>query len=300
MRLKLFTKMYLFNIICIIILSILSVIYIYTFIKYDSIKRLIYKDTNTKGDLSSKLIYNSLNKVIPYDDIILDIDENDIAEKVSIVSIDIKVPNKKEEKPIIYIYNTHDSEKYSLPFVSDYSITPDVKLASYILKDHLNDFNIESKVEKRKIKDYLNKNKLDYSYSYQASRSYIKDELKKNDYKILIDLHRDSATKKYTTYEKDGEKYAKIMFVLGHDYKTYKKNEEFMNKLNNRINKEYKGLSRGIFVRKSSRYNQDLSNYAILIEVGGVDSTLEEINNTLYVFAKILSEYINEEIYGRK
>lgn len=294
-------KKYLF----IILIIFLSLIYLCLYSKYDFIKKSIYKDNNIKSNFSSKLLYTSLNKIVTYNDMITISSENDSIKKASKI---IKIEEKKEENseeenntnPIVYIYNTHDTETYSLPFVSDYSITPTVKVAAYILKDYLNDFKIESTVEKRKIKDYLNKNKLNYTYSYLASRNYMKDELKIHDYKILIDLHRDSATKKYTSYEKDGKKYARIMFVLGHDYKTYKKNEEFMNKLNTKINKYYKGLSRGIFVRKTSRYNQDLSNYAILIEVGGVDSTLEEINNSMYAFAKILSEFINEEIYGRR
>ena len=45
-------------------------------------------------------------------------------------------------------------------------------------------------------------------------------------------------------------------------------------------------------------FNQDLSPYAILLEVGGVDNTIEEINNTLEVIAEVLNEYINEELNG--
>ncbi len=304
MRIKYYIKINYKKYIFILLLVLLSIIYLYLYSKYDFIKKSIYNNKSIKSNLSSEILYTSLNKIITYNDMITITNENDSIKKVSkIIKIDDTkdeiIQNQKKE-PIVYIYNTHDTENYSLPFISDYSITPNVKVASYILKDYLNDYNIESTVEKRKIKEYLNKNKLNYTYSYQASRSYMKEELKKHEYMILIDLHRDSATKKYTSYEKDGKHFARIMFVLGQDYKTYKKNEEFMNKLNNRINKYYKGLSRGIFIRKTSRYNQDLSNRAILIEVGGVDSTLEEINNTMYAFAKILSEYINEEIYGRR
>jgi stage II sporulation protein P len=61
------------------------------------------------------------------------------------------------------------------------------------------------------------------------------------------------------------------------------------------INKKYTGLSRGIYVRNDVIFNQDISDKAILIELGGVDNTLEEINNTLEVFSKIFSEFINEE-----
>ena len=45
--------------------------------------------------------------------------------------------------------------------------------------------------------------------------------------------------------------------------------------------------------REDAIFNQDLSPHAILLEVGGVDNTLEEINNTLYVIAKVLYDYIN-------
>ncbi len=295
---KFFNKYYYKRYYFIFLILIFSIFYLYLFNKYDNFKDILY-NKKTSDSISSKLLYSSLNRVVNYSDMIITSYENDNIKKVSkIINEDKTIEPKKD--PIIYIYNTHDTESYTLPFISDYSITPTVKIASYILKDYLNDLKIESVVENRKIKTYLNKNNLDYSYSYQASRSYIKDELKKYNYKILIDLHRDSATKKYTSYEKDGKKYARIMFVLGQNHSNYKENEKFMNNLNDRINKKYKGLSRGVFIRKSSKYNQDLSKYAILIEVGGVDSTLEEINNTLYVFANILNDYINEEIYGRK
>lgn len=45
-------------------------------------------------------------------------------------------------------------------------------------------------------------------------------------------------------------------------------------------------------------FNQDLSSHAILLEVGGVDNTIEEVNNTMQVIAEVLNEYINEELNG--
>ena len=122
----------------------------------------------------------------------------------------------------------------------------------------------------------------------------MKEEMKNHDYKILIDIHRDSTKYKGTLYEKNNKKYARIMFVLTTKHKNYKENEKFVNYLNNKLNKEYKGLSRGIMRRKDVIFNQDMSNNAILIEVGGVDNDIEEVNNTLEVFAKILKDYIEE------
>ena len=294
-------KTYYYKYIFIGVLVIFSISYLYLFNKYDFVKKLIYSGSIYKDkNVFKEMVYSSLNKIIEYDDIIIEPEKKDNIKKVNVeIKKDENVKKEVNNKPIIYIYNTHESETYRLPFVSDYSITPNVHLASYILKDHLNGFGISSTIENRSMKEYLNKNKLDYKYSYSASRSYMLSELKNNDYKILIDLHRDSTKYKYTLYEKDNKKYARVMFVLGKNYKNYKENEKFMNNLNDRINKKYKGLSRGIYIRESGRFNQDLSNRAILLELGGVDNTLEEINNTLEVFAKILYEYISEEIYGR-
>ena len=67
---------------------------------------------------TNKLVYNSLNRIV-------NINDNKKEEEIIIEN---KVVN-----PLIYIYNTHDSEKYNLPFTNDYSITPDVKIASFIL-----------------------------------------------------------------------------------------------------------------------------------------------------------------------
>ena len=39
-------------------------------------------------------------------------------------------------------------------------------------------------------------------------------------------------------------------------------------------------------------YNQDLSPNTLLIEVGGVDNTIEEVYNTIEALANVLNKYI--------
>ena len=238
-------------------------------------------------DIKNNIIYSSLNKIISYEDIKL-------SKVVNLTTSTIK-EEKINKKPIVYIYNTHEGEKYTLRFANDYSITPSVQTASLILKDYLNDYGIESFVQTKSIASYLKKHNLDYPGSYEASREYMLQEMKNNDYKILIDIHRDSSKYKYTLYKKDNVKYARVLFVLTTKHKNYKENEKFANYLNDKLNNDYKGLSRGIMKRKDVIFNQDLSNNAILIELGGVDNDLEEINNTLHILAKILNDYIIEE-----
>ena len=254
-----------------------------------------YFSSDEKYDLKSRLLYDSLNKMVSLSSINNYKDEEDNVIIIdNIVDNNVKFDNSK---PIVYIYNTHDTEKYSVPFISDYSVTPTVKMVSYIFKEHLNNEGISVLVENKKIKDYLTKHKLNYYGCYDASRSYIKQASKNNDFKILIDLHRDSVKYKQTLYTKDNKKYAKVMFVVTTKHKSYKKNLKFAEYLNSKLNQDYKGLSRGIYKRSDVIFNQDLNDNAILIELGGVDNQIEELNNTLEILSKIIKEYLGE-IYG--
>lgn len=251
-----------------------------------------FKDNNES--IVSKVVYSSLNKIVSFNDSIIKNEIDPVIENIVSENIIDKNETIYKTEPIIYIYNTHDTESYYLPFVSDYSIKPTVKLASYILKDHLNDFNISSYVETKTISSYLKKNNLGYLGSYEASRYYMKEASKEYNFKIYIDIHRDSLKYDKTLYKKDNKKYAKVLFVLAKKNKDYKYNLKFINYINNKLNKNYSGLSRGVLERNDVIFNQDISKNAILLELGGVDNTIEEINNTLYVIASVLNDYINE------
>ena len=74
----------------------------------------------------------------------------------------------------------------------------------------------------------------------------------------------------------------------------YKKNKEVAENLNNRLNSKYKGISRGVTIREDTAYNQDLNERIILVKIGGIDNTLEELNNTIEVFSKVINDYIKE------
>lgn len=225
--------------------------------------------------IKTEIVYKSLNKIVDLTDI-------NISKNISL-----------NNNNLVYIYNTHDTEKYTLPFTSDYSIIPDVTLVSKMLKEYLKNYNIDSYIESSKTKDYLKKNKLKYSDSYEASRYYLEKNLN-NNYKLILDIHRDSLRHKYTLYEKENKKYARILFIIGASNKNYKKNKEVAENLNKRLNDKYKGISRGVTIREDATYNQDLNSNIILVKIGGIDNTLEELNNTIEVFSKVINDYIKE------
>ncbi len=276
-----------------IIYIIIIILYMYLFtlyfIKSNALSYVVnkinnyYSNKSVIGNIMVEDIASSFNNAINYDNLSININDS---------------KQETETNTLVYIYNTHQTEKYYSPFISDYSITPDVKIASYILKDYLNDYGINSYVETRSMKSYLDKNNLEYKNSYEASRYYMKNKIKEYDFKYFIDIHRDSSNISKTLYKLNDKRYARIMFVVGMNHKNSNKNLKVVEKINNMINNSYNGLSRGIYKRSDARFNQDISNNAMLIELGGVDNTLEEINNTLEILSKILYEYIIKETNG--
>ena len=217
-------------------------------------------------------------------------------ENISLVNNEEEV---KSNEPLIYIYNTHDEEAYYNSYLNPYNIVPDVKLASYYFQERLKDLGIESVVEKRKIKDVLDKNGWNYRYSYNASRVYLEEVSKNNpSIKYFIDLHRDSVGKDKTTTTINGKSYARVMCLVGLEHKSYQKNLDLATRLNELISQFDSTLSRGIYQKEgpgvNGIYNQDFSSKAILIEVGGQYNTIEEVANTIEVIARVLKDYLGE------
>jgi len=208
-------------------------------------------------------------------------------------------------EPIVYIYNTHQEEKYKSTYLGEYNIDSTVFIASKILKEYLEDLGIGVVVEEDNVTEKLHSMNWKYGYSYKVSRIFMESAKKENpSLKYFIDLHRDSSKYDVTTTEINGEKYAKLLFVIGLDNENYEPNLEMAENLKEKINKYNDSLFRGI-MKKSGKgvngvYNQDFSPDAILIEVGGQYNNISEVNNTLKVLAKILANYIKEEEINEK
>lgn len=248
------------------------------------------------------ILYVSLNKIIPkkHLSVFSSDEETDLFNYENSLTEYVEDPDpKKITEPIIYIYNSHQLEEYNMKTLYDYSIKPNVMIASYILREKFNDLGIPTIVETANIKKYLTDNHLQYKASYIASRYFAEIALANNkSIKYMIDVHRDSTRIDKTLYEKDGRQYARIMFVVGLEHVNYKKNLEFATELNEFIEKEFPGISRGVLKKTKKTgngiYNQDLNENAVLIEVGGVDNTIEQVYNTCEVLAKKISEFIKE------
>lgn len=224
-------------------------------------------------------------------------------EQLKKISSYMEDPNPvDEESPVIYIYNSHQLENYNSSNLDIYGITPNVLMASYLLKEKINSKGISTIVEDVNLSEFLSLNNWDYSNSYKASRIFALD--KKNKYSSLeyfIDIHRDSVSKKVTTATIDGKSYARILFVVGLEHENYESNLKTAEEINALFNKHYPGLSRGIYKKEGKGvdgiYNQDISSKSILIELGGVDNNIDEVLNTTEAISNILYYYIKGEWY---
>lgn len=229
--------------------------------------------------------------------------ENLLKMSFSSAKIDYKeISNKKENKeninsvsnndnkPIIYIYNTHQTEEYDAGALSYYNITPTVYMASNMLKKSLKNYDIESIVEDENILEVLNKNGWNYNDSYNVSMLWLENAIKENNsLKYFIDVHRDSVSSSVTINDKE---YAKMMFVVGMNHDNYEKNESLALQLNDYLKENYEGLMRDVFYGKRSKYNQHFNENTILIEVGGPKNTITEVNNSIIALADALYHVI--------
>ncbi len=222
-------------------------------------------------------------------------------EELEEISKYIEDPNPVDtSKPIIYIYNSHQLENYDSANLEIYGITPNVLMASYILKEKLNNKGLSTIVEDTNLTEFLRINNWDHASSYKASRLLILDKQSKYpSLKYFIDIHRDSVTKDISTITINEKKYAKILFVVGLDHDNYQPNLDVANAINDIANSTYNGLSRGVLTKTGPTvdgvYNQDLSPNSILIEVGGYENTIEEVFNTIEALSDILYKYIGDE-----
>ncbi|PID23271.1 stage II sporulation protein P [Sporosarcina sp. P3] len=139
----------------------------------------------------------------------------------------------------------------------------------------------------------MQQKKIPYHRSYAAIRPYVEKKVNEGSYDLVIDMHRDSLGPSKTTITHDGQRYAKVAFVIGRDHPYYERNLAKAKQLKNEMEKLVPGITREIIIKGGrgvdGKYNQDLNTSIILIEMGGVGNTEAEINQTVSVVGESIS-----------
>ena len=183
----------------------------------------------------------------------------------------------------IHIYNTHQSEEYN-----GYN----VRLGAAYLKECLNQYGYYCDVEENDFENYKNIHHIAYNKSYVVSKMYLESAVQQNgNYDLIIDFHRDSVDKKYSTVTVNQKSYAKIMFVVGKSSGKFDSVNQLCQTLSQKANEYVEGISRGIMV-KQNHYNQGLYDHTILIEFGGQRNSKEEVQNTIQVVSLVIKDYL--------
>lgn len=192
------------------------------------------------------------------------------------------IPTNNANNKSIYIYSTHQKEKYL-----DGKTVVD---GSHYLAELLREKGYEVVVEDRNLSKELSDRKLSYDQSYLISRGAINDALIEHQgFDLMIDFHRDSIPRN-TSYIKDSEKnYAKLMIVLGSLSSHFNKIHSNAKTLYDKTNQIQNGIMKNILVREAY-YNQDVSENMLLIEVGSDNNYYQEVKNSIEILAKAIDE----------
>ncbi|ADU31385.1 stage II sporulation protein P [Evansella cellulosilytica] len=209
------------------------------------------------------------------------------------------------EEPLVYIYHTHTHESFfpELDWKDDnalataYDKTVNVTLLGKHLGETLESKGIPVLWDDTDYTKMLEEQNLEYTESYNVARENINTVLNNHhSIKMLLDIHRDSLPRNITTTTINDEEVAKIGFIVSENHFNYEKNAEFAKQLHELLEERYPELSRGVLLLASTdrNYNQDLHDKSILIDIGGVYNTLEEVKQSAEYLAEIISEILND------
>lgn len=212
------------------------------------------------------------------------------------------------EEKVVFIYHSHSRESFFSILPESNKNNPDtasspkanITLLGERLKSKLEENGIGAIDDHTDISQMLLDKDLTYGSSYKMSREIIQDTLgNEPNIEYLIDLHRDSARREITTKSINGQNFARLYFVVGMENKNKESNIKLATEINSALESKYPGISRGIFPKYykdgNGVYNQDLSANSMLIEIGGVDNTLDELYRTVDALAEVLTDYYQNE-----
>ncbi|HHT50320.1 MAG TPA: stage II sporulation protein P [Eubacteriaceae bacterium] len=219
---------------------------------------------------------------------------------------DIKPTNVKinNNQPLVLIYHTHTTESYTsssktkIEYISPWRTLDKNKNIARVGEEIKNILNNEYGIQvlhDTTVHDYPS-----YDGSYTRSLKTVERVLKENPtIKYVFDIHRDGL--KDTKKNRENcvsvfgeQKVAKVMMVVGNDNFNHRQNLSFAQNIENQLNKKYPGITRGLLSRDNRKYNQFVSDYAALLEVGSNLNTLEEALEASKPLAKVLGEIIIE------
>lgn len=248
------------------------------------------EDVDDLGELGSGGVY-----LIDDSNIIDSIDNNDLNLANVVRPKSIKF---EKDKPQILIYHTHGTESYYPASEGNYhSLRKDytvIKIAEIMSQElEARGFKV---IHDSTLHDYPS-----YGGSYSRSLETARKILERNtSIKVVLDIHRDGFDNIETSPSRqrlienntvliNGEVSTRFQFVIGPDTPNRIEVENFAKFVKAVSDSKYPGFSKPILVKNLGRYNQFLSNYYGLLEVGSNANTIEQAERTAVYLADVLA-----------
>ena len=133
-----------------------------------------------------------------------------------------------------------------------------------------------------------------YNNSYEEVKNYLNKQSEKID--IVFDIHRDSYAgneNDINLVKIDSNDAARLRFVIAIGHENWENNLKWAIKIQKKANELYPGLFKPMYIY-TEKYNQDISKYATLIEVGNDNNTIEEAENSMTYLSNVLEKCIND------
>lgn len=201
-------------------------------------------------------------------------------------------PITSEYDFLVGVYHTHNAESYAGNGGKDRVAggeSGEVVKVGQLLVEGLNKKGIKT-IHSSVINDQV------YVESYDQSYQIAKKMLEENPtIRILLDVHRDGIPPQVgkSTVMIENKETAKIMVVLGQKNPNWEKNNEIAGKLITIAEEKYPGLFyTKIRYASQARYNQHLTDGALLLEIGSQLNTVEEAKAAAEPLAEVLKAYL--------
>jgi stage II sporulation protein P len=265
-------------------------------------------ESKAKPILMVNLKPNSTEGYLIYDNVYAKNDSGKSVDIKAIMESSMKLKISKASKgPQVLILHTHATESFNEGGLSEYT----TELTQRSTDDNKNITAVGAamakELETAGVKVIQDKKHHDsplyngaYSRSYDTANFYLK---KYPTIKVIIDIHRDSIVKEngetYRPVIKIGDKNAaQMMIIVGTGSPSlpnthWKENLKLAAKIQKQIETINPGLCRPILL-KDARYNMNISDGALLIEVGSWGNTLDEVKFTGQLAGKSLAQVINK------
>lgn len=195
----------------------------------------------------------------------------------------------KANKKKIYIYNTHQYEEYQTHTVMD---------GARHLKGTLEKLGYEVIVEENDFEAYKRANNMDLTETYPTSKIFLDKAIEKHGpFDLIIDFHRDAISKDASTFTTSNKSYAKMMMVVSLSSTNHASVEANSATLHEQVDLVQPGIMRYDFKREYAFYNQQCAPKMLLMEIGGMENTYQEVTNSLDVLAIAIDNCLKEDMF---